>query len=214
MICGSMSAEERQALLLIVAATGPIVVLLILWLLLMREQVKKSLRASGLTPTQVRWRPFAYWAGVYSTAFRVIYLDPLGLGHRARCRVSRLDLRVKWIEEDVAYLSTDLPFIGRFVYIALAVLLVVFGLHSVVAGKLVLPPTLRHPGPLVIHGKPLALLVAAALCGAANLLMASVYGYAGRGRESAYTFLARGFSAIGWCLFLVSFLVYAIQGAH
>jgi hypothetical protein len=209
-----MSAEERRAYFLVLTVVGIIVVLMLLWLLLMREQVKKSLRVRGLTPRRVRWRPFAYWAGVYSTAFRVIYADPLGLGHQARCQVSRLDLSVRWIDDEIGYLDHNLPMIGRVVYLMLSVILAWFGLRCLLAGKLALPPTLRHPAPLVLEGRPLILLAAAAFCGAVNLAMALSYGYAGQGKERSYTIIARGFSVVGWCLFLASLLIYTFQGMH
>jgi hypothetical protein len=200
-----MSAQSY--LPLVALAALPVVALTLLWLLFLREQVKKDLRQQGFTPIRVRWRPFAFWALYYSSGFNVLCADPANEIHRLRCRVSNLDLRVRWIDPRVRYLE-DLPGIGRVVYGLLMVLLLGFGVRCLAAGKLVLPATLRHPKPVRLQGLPLSLLAAAALCGAGHFLTVLLSQYAGEESKRPYELVARGLSWAGWGLFLASLVVY------
>src|SRR5215468_4914610 len=162
---------DKQAILLILQLVGIVAVLFFLWLLYLREQVKKDLYKRGLTPLRVRWRPFAYWTGVYGSGFRVVYNSPLAGAEPGRCWVSNLDLRVRWIDPESGYLPSGLPWIGKWVYGLISAALFWFGAKCFLAQELILPGALKHPGPLRLRGWPLILLGAAALSGAINCLI-------------------------------------------
>jgi len=202
----------KQAVLLILELGWILAVLFFLWLLFLREQVKKELSRRGLVPIRVRWRPFAYWAGPYGSGFWVVYGGPLMGAERGRCWVSNLDFRVRWIDPESGYLPSGLPMVGKWVYALISAALCWFGAKCLLAQELILPGTLRHPGPVRLRGWPLILLGGAALSGAVNCLIVVSHNVLGSRHERLHTVLARSAGAIGWAFLLASLVVYTVGG--
>lgn len=74
-----------------------VLIVVLLWslsIILCREWVKRDLRQKGMTPLNLRWRPFA--SSKMVCAFRVRFLDPQGLEHTRNCRVFWLNPQVRW----------------------------------------------------------------------------------------------------------------------
>ncbi|PYJ01461.1 MAG: hypothetical protein DME25_18080, partial [Verrucomicrobia bacterium] len=84
--------EDFNFLLTIGMCFGIIGVLCFLGAMFYREAVKRELREHGCIPLHIWWRPAAYWGPHlrWGYAFRVIYLDPAGLRHKAYCWCMRL----------------------------------------------------------------------------------------------------------------------------
>jgi hypothetical protein len=87
---------------------GIIALLGFLLAMFQREKVKGDLYERGCQPLHIWWRPFAYWTFIYTTPFRVIYLDAQGVLHKAHCCIytsisdSRLGSRqIKWLKDEV-----------------------------------------------------------------------------------------------------------------
>jgi len=82
---------------------GVFAIVAALWalsLVLAREWVKVDLRARGLRPIRVRWRPFTSWP-LCGPEFRIIYADPAGCIHGAHCGFPNWRRRAVWRKDDV-----------------------------------------------------------------------------------------------------------------
>jgi hypothetical protein len=76
-----------------------LVVLKTLWILVARGWVKRDLQTRRITPIKVRWRPFT-WGSGWGPSFRVLYRDPSGFAHLARCDVLWWNY-VRWQDDEV-----------------------------------------------------------------------------------------------------------------
>jgi len=81
------SPEAFDALRLVGMLFGIIGVLCFLWAMFYREAVKRELLEQGCTPLHIWWRPLAYWVPYWDLGygFRVVYMDPAGIVHKAYC---------------------------------------------------------------------------------------------------------------------------------
>jgi len=91
----------------IAVAVGIFLVLWYLGAMLRREWVKVELLERGCKPIHIRWVPLAYWGSAWpffsGPAFKVCYLDSLGLRHQAYCMTSNIRRRqVIWLKDEVA----------------------------------------------------------------------------------------------------------------
>jgi hypothetical protein len=78
---------------------GIVAVVWALNILMCREWVKRDIRARGLRPVRVRWKPLAWWP-LYGPAFRVRYEDPAGSLHEVLYGVS-MWWYVRWRDDRI-----------------------------------------------------------------------------------------------------------------
>jgi hypothetical protein len=98
---------EVHAYLMVAVILGIVAVLCFLAAMFRREAVKRELILQGCKPMRVWWLPLSLDAIGKRTVFRVIYRDPTGAVHKARCYVS-VDLfgppfgprRVTWLADE------------------------------------------------------------------------------------------------------------------
>lgn len=95
------------------ALGGVLGVVFLLWFLdaiFRREAVKADLLQRGCQTISISWRPFALWAPRYaSTPFRVLYRDPMGRLHRARCSVYMALSSFPLGSREVEWLADEVP---------------------------------------------------------------------------------------------------------
>jgi hypothetical protein len=206
-----MDPADLRAFTLVGFLFALVALLWLIHLLFLRERVKQAIFDRGFIPLQVRWIPFAYWAGL-STGFFVSFSDTAGAIQTSRCRVTPLYSRVHWINCDIDYLHHDLRRIGQIVYTLIALLLLRFAISAAMAHQLFLAPNpftfpnLQHPQGHHLHGLAKNLLAAAAFSGAVSLLTQVLYQHTSRQHPTAFRRLARTLSIAAWTLFWLSII--------
>ena len=103
------TADDFKALLLVLSCFGIVFMLCFLSGMNQREAVKREVKENGCVPRHIWWQPTAYWNPWFrATAFRVTYLDPMGVLHQAYCYVSRWwsdriwdPRRVRWLQDEI-----------------------------------------------------------------------------------------------------------------
>lgn len=97
-----MDSTKLRVYLALAEVAGIFLIIRLLVLLLQREWVKDDLARRGITPLSVRWRPFSPgWGSNFGAGFRVIYVDELGLTHRAYGWVWERRNKVRWTRDEV-----------------------------------------------------------------------------------------------------------------
>jgi hypothetical protein len=103
------TSDEANAYFLISIALGIFFLLWFLGAMFRRESVKRDLYERGCQPKHIWWTVWAFWAPYLdSIPFRVIYVDPFGAVHKARCYVTH-DLfgsafgprTVRWVKDEI-----------------------------------------------------------------------------------------------------------------
>lgn len=201
----------RNLFLVLIFIVNFVFVNCLLWIVWAREQVKKDLRNKGFAPIRVRWCPFGGWAfQFYTTPFWATYVDVTGCIQTTRCVVV-WDNQVRWISDEWTYLNKKLPPIARIIYLAIAAVLIWFGLRCILIGELVVPAAKGNSEPVHLRSWPLILLCFAGFCCAAAFLSELFYCYDGKGRERIYTIFTRGFRIASGILAMSSLAVYFYQ---
>ena len=103
------TAEEANAYFLIAIALGIFFLLWFLGAMFRRESVKRDLQERGCRPRRIWWTVWALWAPYLdSIPFRVVYLDPFGAVHKARCYVTHRLFGpafgprvVRWVKDEI-----------------------------------------------------------------------------------------------------------------
>lgn len=217
-----MTAIPREVWLLLILAVIIITLFCLaqtLGVLLMRDVVKRAIREQGFEPLQVRWRPLALWAERWRTRgsplsptpFEGIYADVTGATHQARFLVRLWPSRVHWIPPDGSYCFKPMSRFAQVVCCGISALCLYLGIKYLLAQELYLPPVLRNPRGVHLHGWPKSLFCLTLFCIAGSLLPDVVYRYSNQTNERAYRLAARAFEAIGVALLWLSLAAYMYQ---
>jgi len=98
-----------KAYLLVAASLGIFILVWFLAAMFRREAVKRDLRQRGCKPIRIWWQVTAWWSPwLEAMPYRVTYLDPDGLVHKANCYVGHAlmaqpfgPLLVKWVKDEI-----------------------------------------------------------------------------------------------------------------
>lgn len=217
-----MTTVPREVWLLLILAAiittllGLIQTLGVLW---MRDLVMRAIREQGFEPLRVRWRPLALWADRWGargrtlapTPFEGIYADATGATHQARFLVRLWPSRVRWIPPEGSYSFKPMSWFAQVVCCGISALCLYFGIKYLLAQELFLPPVLRNPRGVHLHGWSKNLLCLTLFCIAGSLLSGVVCRYRHQADERVYRLASRSCEVVGMALLWLSLGVYIYQ---
>ena len=143
--------------------------------------------------------------------FEGIYTDATGASHQARFLVWLWRSRVLWIPPEGSYSFKPISRFAQVVCCGISALCLYFGIKYLLAQELCLPPVLRNPRAIHLHGWPKDLLCLTLLCIAGSLLPDVASHCSHKSNERAYLLAARAFEAVGVALLWLSLAAYIYQ---